>query len=106
MTPVAAPRPPELQLEGSIIRTTWGTFGRVIEVQGPFQPDPDVEWWLDRPDTGGWTIVYEDLREGSRRGTKGWINEVFVEGGRIYASPWRDEIWVEKPAEMQQLALF
>ena len=90
-------RPPELQLEGATIRTSYGTGGRVIEATGPHPPDPD---WLLRPWMGGWTIVYEH-----RFGGPCWINEVFVEDGRIYAYPWRDKIEVVE-AGVGQMRLF
>lgn len=105
-------RPPELQLEGCIIEITTGnapadvgprnTRGRVIEVKGPYPPDPD---WYVRPWLGGWTIVFEDMRPDIDGDRTRWINEVFVEDGRIYAHPWRDEIEVVEVGEAQ-LSLF
>lgn len=90
-------RPPELRLEGCIIRTSYGTGGRVLRVEGPYPPDLN---WFARPCLGGWTIVYEDDRDHTC-----YINEVFVENGRIYAHPWRDEIEVVEVGEAQ-LSLF
>lgn len=90
------PRPPELEIENCVIRTSYGTGGRVIEVR-PCPPDPDR---LPRPRMGGWTIVYLD-----KRGDTCWINEVYVEGGQIYAHPWCDRIVVVERAP-RQLHLF
>jgi hypothetical protein len=47
--------------------------------------------------------VYEPL---DGRGGPCWINEVFVEDGRIFAHPWRDEITVVGVVGSAQLALF
>lgn len=84
-------RPAELQLEGSIIKTSYGTGGRVVEV-------------IPRKD-GTYTIVYVDLRPNMSH-RKSWINEVFVEGGKIYAHHWRDQIHVVEKADEAQLTLF
>lgn len=89
-------RPPELEIENCVIRTSYGTGGRVIEVRH-YAPDPDR---LPRPCMGGWTIVYLDTH-----GAKRWINEVFVEDGQIYAYPWRDRIEVVERGP-RQLSLF
>ena len=105
-------RPPELQLEGCIIEITSNapsTPGkpkyryRVREVSGPYPPDPN---WYARPRIGGWTLVCEDLREGISGNRTRWINEVFVENGRIFAYPWRDEIVVIERSAEQQLSMF
>lgn len=83
-------RPLELQLENCVIRTSYGTGGRVIEV---------CPHSLDSP-LGGWTIVYLD-----RHGVKCWINEVSVEDGQIRAYPWGDRIEVVERGT-RQLHLF
>lgn len=100
-------RPPELQLEGAIIEiarkgpASLGDHrarGRVMDVSGPYSPDPD---WFVRPLIGGYRITYErvDAHFLERPPTErvGWVSEVFVEHGRIYAYPWRDEITVVDP---------
>jgi hypothetical protein len=93
-------RPPELRIEGCLIKTSYGTGGKVLRVEGPYPPDPE---WYARLRLGGYTIVYEPL---DGRGGPCWINEVFVEDGRIFAHPWRDEITVVGVVGSAQLALF
>lgn len=78
-------RPPELDIEGCTIRTSYDTGGRV-ETITPFQGDSD---YMLRPLMSGWTIEYRD-----ERGSLCFINEVFIEGGQIYAHPWRDRVEV------------
>ena len=90
--------PPELQLEGATINTSYGTGGQVLAVTGPYPPDPD---WHIRPWMGGYTIVYTPPIGGG----KCWINEVHVVDGHIYAHPWRDEIEVVDVG-VQQTRLF
>lgn len=92
---IAESRPEELQIEGCVIRTGYGTGGRVIGVLGPYPPEPDHTM---RPLLGGWTIVYRHPRDGS----KCWINEVFVEDGVIYSCPWRDVVEVTERVPVQQ----
>lgn len=105
-------RPHELQLEGCVIELAChapagiGAKRRylVLAVSGPYAPDPD---WCARPHLGGYSLtvdcVYMTWVPESRR--LGWINEVFVEDGRIYAHPWRDEIEVVEVGS-SQLSLF
>lgn len=113
---VAATRPAELQLEGAIIQITryskvngepYYSRGRVIEVSGPHPPDPD---WYARPHMGGYTIEFECLDEHRmwqrKRYRTGWLNEVHVDDGRIYAYPWRDEVEVVEWPDEQQTTLF
>lgn len=97
MAAVNAALPPELQIVGATIRTSYGTTGTVVEVTGPHPPDPN---WYARPWMGGWSIRYVD-----ESGAEGRINEVYVESGMILAHPWRDRIVVEERGR-GQLQLF
>lgn len=109
-------RPPELQLEGCVVRIIHGRTlssaggyagtGRVIRVSGPYPADPLDIRWFKRPYIDGWCVKWEYLDPAHLVGQVGWMNEVFVEGGRIYAHPWRDEIVVVERSPMQQIALF
>ncbi len=83
----AIPRPPELELEGCVIRTSYGTGGRVLEVR-PHLPG------------SGWYIIFVD-----KTGYTCWLDEVFVEDGQIYAYPWRDRVEVVERGP-RQLRLF
>lgn len=109
-------RPQELQIEGCVIEIVhksnvpgappYVSRGRVLAVRGPYPIDPHTERWLGRPDLGGYTIEFEQLDKHLQylpsHKRKGWINEVHVVGGLIYAYPWRDEIRViERPSAMQ-----
>ena len=85
-------RPPELDIEGCTIRTSYDTVGRV-ETITPFRGD---QGWMLRPLAPGWTIEYRD-----QRGDLCYINEVFVEDGQIYAHPWRDRIEVVQQVARQ-----
>lgn len=108
--------PKELQIEGCVIEIVYKSkvpgakpyvsLGRVLDVRGPYPRDPHTERWLGRPHLGGYTIEFEQLDEHLQylppHKRKGWINEVHVADGRLYAHPWRDEIHViERPAAMQ-----
>jgi len=101
--PVMESLPPELDIVGCEITTSYGTGGIVTAVTGPYSPDPD---WFARPRMGGYSIVYED---------QCWINEVYVENGRIYtgpckppdaACPGRDEVVVVGRVRSVQKSLF
>lgn len=98
-------RPPELQLEGCIVRikikcksgAVLEEVSRVVGVSGPYKRD---DW--DKP---CWNLALRRIKPEWMASTPDWI-EVFVENGRIFAYPWRDEIVViERPAE-QQLSMF
>ena len=109
-------RPHELQVEGCVIEIVhqsqvpgaqpYVSRGRVLAVRGPYPRDPYIERWLGRPHLGGYTIEYEQLDAHlqylPRHKRRGWLNEVHVVDGRIYAYPWRDEINViERPSALQ-----
>jgi len=79
-TPAGAPDVAALVLPGMVIRTSYGTGGTVVGVEGPF-----VHVAPDGRDYRHFTIVYVPSERFGRhgKGDLNWINECVAVDGRI-----------------------